>query len=373
MANQLTIRDIIELRNSFPNENLLVFNTDAVRKNKSENHPTSYVPILIKTKVVKNGKIMLGKPRPIYIKFQKVICCSSAKIPAKKDAETAKYLQIVFRYMDNDDLSKTDYQKEKWPILQKSQEEFVKAMKILNEEYVKLIKKEVESRKGCARQYRQGKTIFQFEQTMRKRTKDELEALLNDAIDDEEDEDVDADDDLVPLDYPMYRIRLNIDFYNTKKFGYMTKKNGFKYTVYDGRKRREKRFVPARIKQPDGTLEELTAHNAHEFITYASLSAGVIQFREVCFSGSGISAFISFNQLHIYKHNRVINDSIDDKDFDEMDELSACTNKETEANALEQKKIKEFVEDTIDSTPANQESVEIESDDDIDEGFDDNM
>ena len=311
-TNELTPQEVIELRELFPEENLLTLNVKKAKKNKSADFPTHYVPILIKRKgPMKNGKPTLGPATGVYMKFSKAVCGSSCKLAPKSDAATARYMQIAFRDLSKEDFEQSDYPPKHWEILQKETALFNQALTILSEEYVKMLNAE----KKATRKYRQGKTVFNFIQTHRNMTDEEK------ANRDEGDDDDDDDNDVVPLDNPLIRIRINVD-YQTRKFGWMSQKDGFMYSVFDGRKKRTGgAHTPARVKT-GGVLTDLNTNNAGAFITFMSLTGGVVALKEVCFSGSGISPFISFHQLHVWPHRRMVRETMNDEELDEMDDLA---------------------------------------------------
>jgi hypothetical protein len=309
-------KDIIAIKQKYPKECILKILADKTRKNKNEKQPTYYIPIVIKN--------LAGKYVSCNLKFGRQIITSNAKIPFGVDSETAKDVRISYRRIKDEDLEGTEYDPSKYEDLKASNKEFIEALDIIADEAIALCKTVLKS-KSDKYKINKNKTINSFRQTHREATEDEV----NDKLADE--------DDKIKLETPIYRLKLPADP-NTKKLGYFSDQKGHTYNVFDMKKASQAaknskapQKVVAKIKTPNGYVD-LDVNNAKHFISYMSLTGGVVNFDCICISKSGLSQMQKIRELHVWKHKSMSVPAIDNEDIQQAAEYGNNNEDEEEVN-----------------------------------------
>lgn len=301
MSNSsFTPKDIIASREKHEGSRLMSASMEKMRGNKNSGTPTSYIPITFKN--------VAGKQQYLSLKFVRQLITSNAKLPAKTTLDTARYLTVSYRKLKLDDLKDTEYPEDKKEGLLSSNEEFVKALDIIAEEYITCVKEDVLKHK--AKGFSVGnRKITNFKQDRRKPN---------------DDEEGDEEDGKVAME-PIYRIRLPID-QESKKVGRKMEK-GHMYIVFDMRKSeaeakltgKPKRDVIAKVMYK-GKPIDLTLSNAKHFVSFMSLTSGIINFESICLSSQGISFLCNYRALHVWRHKTMKRESIGDEERDDMAE-----------------------------------------------------
>ena len=292
------------------------FKLDAAktRKNKNKQQPTYYIPFTAKTGA--------GKRIPLALRFARQVIASNAKIPFGVSDEEARDVRVSFRQLTSEDFEPTDYEEPKREGLMQSNTEFVEALNLIADEYLELVEREVLTYKGDKFKLNKNKTVNCFRQTHR------------DAGDDEEGD----EEGKIALPHPIFRIKVPADP-ETKKLGFNSEKTGHIYVVFDMKKaskeaktvdgKKKNKPVVAEIKTSKGYVD-LTVNNAKHFITYMSLTGGMILFDSVCISKSGISLMCRFKELHVWRHRPLKVNAIDDDAVNDMAEYGASNDKDDE-------------------------------------------
>ena len=310
-SSLFTPQTLIALRQKHGKGTLFQLDVEKARVVKSHGSDTSYIPFTCLT--LSGGKCRL------VLKINKQITASSAKFPGEQNEENAKKakdVRICYRKLEQKDLEPTDHKEEKRADLLKANDEFIQACDIIDEEYTSMVENQLMKYRGSKFQLQKNKTINRIKQSERKAHKVEIE-------EDEkrpEDERI-VCDNMIKLPHPLYRFKLTAND-QTKKIGktnYNTKEH--EYIVYDLRKStKENKFksVVAKLKDTTGKLIDLTVTNVKTFITYMSLTAGIIDFDNIIISKSGISLSNKYKELHVWPHKVMKSDSINDEDREEI-------------------------------------------------------
>jgi hypothetical protein len=305
-----TAKDIIEASKKYGKGKLFKLDPTNTRSNKNTAHPTWYVPF---TCISASGKYSR-----LNLKFNKQIISAHAAIPKKMDKEKASYVTVSYRELTSDDLSITQYPEDKHNELLRGNKEFVQALNIIADEYMEMVKTQLMSKENKAlNKYKiKEKKINCYRQSLRERLPGEESHKKS--SENEEDEE-DDDNDKISLEHPIFRIRIKSDT-KTRKLGYRSDGKSHQYVVFDSNKvNKEKgtKYVPAKLKQ-NGKLVDLTLDNVGSFITYMSLTAGMINFECVCLSQTGISLICSFLDLHVAHHPKMKREQMSTEDIEEM-------------------------------------------------------
>lgn len=299
MSNSnFTPKDIIASKKKHGDSRLLKADIANTRKNKNPKQPTFYIPITFKN--------VAGKPQAINLKFVRQLISSNAKLPYGAEANEAKFLNVSFKKLAVKDLEGTEYPEEKKEGLISANEEFIEALGIIADDYLACVKEEILKYKGDKFRIIERKTNC-FRQDRR--------------VGSAEDENQD-DDGKVAID-PIYRIRLEADP-ETKKIGRASDR-GHQYVVFDMRKSEKeaketgkpKRDIVARV-MVKGKPVDLNINNAKHFVSFMSLTSGVIHFECICISRSGISIKCRFRNLHVWRHKTMKQESLGEEDRDDM-------------------------------------------------------
>jgi hypothetical protein len=305
-AQFITPREIIEIKEQSPDENILTLDIDNINYGKNKTFPTSYIPFKCKR--------LVGPPTQINLKLHQQISSSNAKISFGVLPKDAKDVRITMIKFIIDDLENTDYPEDKKLLLIQKNNEAIKALHILKSEYEDLVNTDILTYDGEKFELGDCRNINNICQTHRKASKEEKR----------DDKKLPKDERLVnkmgkiPLPHALYRLKILAD-YETKKLGYKTK-NGHKYVVFDARKaNKSNKFKPvvAKVKSK-GNPTDLTTDNAKHFITYMSLFSGLFNFDSICISKSGISLMGKFHDIHIWPHKPMTIKTIDEDEMAEM-------------------------------------------------------
>jgi hypothetical protein len=271
------------------------------RKNKNPKQPTYYVPITFKN--------VAGKQQAINLKFVRQLISSNAKLPYGAEKDDAKFLNVSFKKLESKDLDGTEYPDDKKEGLLAANAEFIEALGIIADDYIACVKDEILKYKG-----------EKFRLIERKLNCFRQDRRLGSAEDENQDE-----DGKVAID-PIYRIRLEADP-ETKKIG-RNSDRGHQYVVFDMRKSEKeaketgkpKRDVVARV-MVKGKPVDLNINNAKHFVSFMSLTSGIIHFECICLSRSGISIKCRFRSLHVWRHKTMKQESIGEDDRNDMAEF----------------------------------------------------
>jgi hypothetical protein len=308
MANkQFTPEIIIAIREKYPDQPLFKADFENVRTViKNKKITTYFVPTQFKT--------LDNKWAPMNLAFVNQIIASNANPPKTSEEKDIKHVQIMFRELTEEDLAVTDYEVSKRAALLKHNKNLTTAYAILAYEYISMVHREIipegKKKNGKIKFIQGNKKIHSFMQTHRELQDGEssLESDENTDAADQENKDDDKEDEhsnKIALPTPLYRLKLKA-VKETKKIGYETEK-GHVYTVFDMQKTNKEHKagnnvkVPAKIKS-NGQMIDLDVFNAKRFITYMSLTAGILSMDSVCLSSMGISMMNAFRELGVWKH-----------------------------------------------------------------------
>lgn len=310
-ATYFEVKDVKTAKAKCKSEPWFKLDASKTRKNKNTQQPTYYIPF-----TAKNGA---GKRIPLALRFARQVIASNAKIPFGTTNEDARDVRVSFRQLTSEDFESTDYEEPKREGLIQSNSEFIEALNLIADEYLELVDREVLKYKGDKFKLNKTKTINCFRQTHR----------------DAGDEEKGDEEGKIALPHPIFRIKVPADP-ETKKIGFNSEKTGHIYVVFDMKKaskeaktvdgKRKNKPVVAKIKTSKGYVD-LTVNNAKHFITYMSLTGGMILFDSVCISKSGISLMCRFKELHVWRHRPLKVNAIDDDAVNDMAEYGASNDK----------------------------------------------
>ena len=305
MANkQFTPEVIIAIREKYPEQPLFRADFENVRKvEKNKKVMTYFVPVHFKT--------LDGKWAHMNLAFVNQIIASNANPPKASEEKDIKHVQIMFRELTEDDLSLTDYDISKRPALLKHNKQLITAYAILAYEYILLVNREIipecKKKNGKIKFIQGNKKIHSFMQTHRELKDGEAAAETEETTDEKTDENKEENENAnkIALPTPLYRMKLKA-VPETKKIGYATDK-GHVYTVFDMQKTNKEHKagnnvkVPAKIKS-NGKMVDLDVFNVKHFITFMSLTAGILSMDSICLSSMGISMMNAFRELGVWRH-----------------------------------------------------------------------
>lgn len=301
-SNNTKPSEIIAIKEKY-NTGFLKVDVLKTRNNSNSKYPTFYIPISIKG--------LDGKWKRVSIKMTKQILASSAKIPNSVTEEEARDVRVCYREINDDDLKNSDYPSEKWDDLKKENSDFIKALDIIADEYLNVVEEQIINKKH--KQFRLGKnkTINSFRQTHRNPSDDEIN-----------NDDENIVDGQIKLPSSLFRIKIPANISTPEKKIGRIDKNGHSYIIYDARKCKKVggkiKLTPAKIRSGNGTYQDLTCLNAKHFVTYMSLTAGVIDFDSICISKSGISLMNRFTEMLVWPHKIMKTETINEDDLSEM-------------------------------------------------------
>lgn len=307
-----TPKEIIQAKAAADEAGVPWFKSDVSKTASSNANGTTsyYIPILVRN--------INGKYTPLNVVIKNQILAASAK-PPTSDVAKAKDVRITFKAINEDFLKSSEYHEEKYNTLIESNKEFIQALNIISDEYYNYVSGEFKKTNGQKYKINSQTKYYNIKQVSR-------ESGANDEVVD--------DDGKVALDTPIYRIKLSADE-KTRKIGYSKKDDKGKfshvYTVFDSKKTQRQYTVQkaadpkntkivsvvAKLKTSNG-MEDLTIDNVKKFITYLSLVNGVIAFEKISISKAGVSLLSKFRSLHVWKHNNVVIDAVNDDDLSDM-------------------------------------------------------
>ena len=309
-STMLTPADVIALREKYPLGSW--FTIDVNKARESTNNPCTFIPFTCLNKS--------GTPTRLSLKINKQIVAMNAKPPSKKkddkksdkNNDDAKEVFVGFKKFTENDLSKTIYPEEKLESILESNDELVKALDIIADEYEFHAKALANATKGKIKV--KNKTINSFRQDKRKASKEEKAEDQHRA----DEEKMLDEDDKIKLPVALFRFKLKADPV-TKKIGRVTK-NGFEYTVFDIRqstKANGYKRVPAKVNYK-GKPTDLNVINVKHFITIFSLIGGIIDFESVIVSSQGVSMGQQFRECMVSPHPPVEKEKLKEDDIQDM-------------------------------------------------------
>ena len=305
---------IVELRKAKPEVgSILKIRPDKKRDNskqgKESSYPTTYIPVdLIDAE---------GTPHKLKLAIVGQLIAGNAKPYGKNEEEIRKAdsVYIPFRKFNVEDLKISDYHESEKEAILKNNEELIKAFEIISEEYLHIVKNEIldDVHELGIIDDPVKINVANFVQSERKLTADEKKQQQN------------KKSAKIKLDNSIYRIRLNGDK-DTKLIGrnnFNTKK--FEYTVFDFRKKINTKdtksvykYEPAKLKNSNGKLLDISVSNAKHFITYLSLVGGVINFENISITKNWISLKNSFLELYVSPHKPMKQETMSEEDLAAM-------------------------------------------------------
>ena len=339
---------------------------DLKKLNPQSKYDTSYIPLVFKHV---NGKTMKVK-----VKIMEQIIASGAKAPQSADSkETPKHLQISLMKMARSEIEGGDYvpKEKKDAELQEienkrvsnnidryidNNEKLIKVLDILDESY-KQVCDDLKKNKSLDFRLKKDRkqtdiTVWSIKQSTR---------LIKET------------DEEVPLENPIYRIKLPVCNKNSKIGIWSNYHNQFKPTVFDTRKMTAKnkyQSVPARVKV-GGKLRDLDVSNASSFITYKSLIGGTISFECIVASKFGLSLSNSFYDLYVFRHkSKVVQITLTDAEIIAM--RGGCGEEDDESDAeLDESESKSNNNDDDDDDDDEEDDDDDDDEDDDDDDDDD--
>ncbi len=291
-----TPKDIKELRAKHPLDKMFKLHPEKTRTNADKQQMTYYVPYSCITAT--------GTYATLRLKFNKQIIASNAKLAASqtKDPSKAKNLLITFRRLTIDDLAKTQYKPEQYEKLIEENHELCDALDIIADAFKEMTKTQIREYEGDKFEILTDKE-FSIRQIYREPTDQEKDDPRIVEIEDEQVGKKKKKKKFIPLDTPMYRIKLPL-VGNEKLVGRLNKEKVYQPIVFDQRKcTKENKYkeVPAKVVL-NGKPVNLDMNNAKHFVSYMSLIGGDITFDDACSSKMGISQLNKFNKIHVVPH-----------------------------------------------------------------------
>lgn len=312
-----TIQEALKIKND--TGRLLNIDIKNIRRPKSEQKKgeqkgeTYYVPVYYTDPETKKNV----KPR---FRFKNQIIAGRVKC---FDLRASKDASVPFTTLTPQDLSKTDYDETKYEMFLQQNKDFIELLDTIAQDYerictVDLMDEEKEWPWGVPGTLAK-KQINHFKQTERK--PNEAEAKEKTAIN--------RKTGKVPLETPIYRLRLPIHD-ETRKVG--TNKFGSKelqYIVFDARhrtddKRSSEIFEVAKLKNKEDKYVDLTAQNVGQFLTAFSMIGGWFLVDTICISKQGISIIIKFEKVYAAPHKAITYSKITQEDLDEISTFASA-------------------------------------------------
>ena len=305
-ANYLTPENIIAFRaKNGPGKMIRrSVGKNSVRKNTNAQFPTWYLSLQFQTPE--------GSWVQSQLKFIKQVLGGNAKTPPVTGTDGPKFVNYTVREINEEMIKESDYKTSDYPDLLQRNKMFINALNILNEEFAIFIKNDIIAYEGAEFEVLSEETSS-FIQDSRKASKEEK-----------------ADDKKLPedqrkviknkikLDVQLIRFRIPIDVKTPdKRIGINTREGVHIDMVFDARKQSR---TPAIIKQKVGNETKdmyLTMDNAANFITYMSLTGGLVDF-ELSVGEKGIGIQPKLRELHVAPHRKLKKSAFADNEFDEM-------------------------------------------------------
>lgn len=363
-------KEIIKVKQMFPDEDLMKLNMGEIRSCKNKSYNTKYIPVSFKRET--------GEYKRLCLKLVKQITSSNIKLPAKA-GENPKNLLVSYRKMEDEDLKKSDYPKEKWDDLKKANTEFIDALNIIADEYDKVANSLTENTQWFLEHDFSNSDINNFRQTVRKLNKQEIQNM-------KKGKKVSC---RVALEHPIFRFKVPINS-ETKEIGTKDKDGVHKYIIFDIRKNSNKKgkykpvvakVLVGRDKKGRPIYSNLNINNAKHFVTFLSLTAGTIDFDSVCVSSFGVSLLNRFKDLHVWPHKPMKIETINEDDVSEMEGFGTSgynddeiivdepvdeetpTRRKTKKQKNKKQKTLNYDENNDDEQPLDEDSAEDEDDD----------
>ena len=298
MSNYYTYpEEIIELKKNNPDENVFVYDLEKMRQNKNTQHPTHYIPILIKR--------LKGKPTRLNLKWTDQVIMANAKIPYGTTEETASDVRITYKKLNEEDLEASEYSAGSKKILLEKNAIFIQAMSIIHNDYLALITQ----------------LLGEKNTTIKRAKKNDISSFCQTHRNAKEDEESD-ENGKVPLERAFYRFKVKKS-YDSDYFERNTK-SGKVPIIYDARKKEGKRYKRAVYKyKKNGKIkkEPLTVKNAGKFLTYLSLTSGCNSFDSICISSKNISLSGSVSELIACPHKKIKMDTLTSEEMEQSEAL----------------------------------------------------
>lgn len=294
-STAFTPKEIIELHKEHEGK---LFKLDTEGTKTSADGKSMFIPFSCITRSGAYAKFRL--------KINNQLACSNAKKPAGlKPTDAIKKITVSYKRLTAEDLEISEYKNFQKVDLLKFNNELCDALDIISKEYIKMIKEQLMTYKGDKfRPIKKDCKIFNIVQTNRD-PKDNSETT--------------DEDGKVPLPVPIFRIPIPVDP-KTNKVGKSYGDKGFSYVVFDGRKKtKETNYanIPARLVNSSKELVDLTADNIKDFLTYLSITTGIIRYDTICCSKVGISMQYEFMEIIVSPHPKLKNVSILPEEADE--------------------------------------------------------
>ena len=328
---EITPEEIIQLREKYPDECLIKINFTKARQNKNPNMPTHYLPVEIK-------RLVGGKYTPIMLKLLHQIVGSNARPATVKKSESdddkqqqqnPRYVQVKYYKLTQEELEKTDYKPETFGKLLDINDKLVQALDIISTDYERAVNEQLIGDKHQAMTYKvtSKKVIFNIRQSERQMSDEETNLAKKGELDPSLEV---TEDYKIVLDRPLYALRIPMDP-ETKRLGQKDfKTKALRHIVYDMNLRKKNgEITPATIWNATKTKRlPLDMDNCKHFITYCSLTSGLVNFKEVCISKSGISLTNEFRDLHVKHHKPMSTPLVSSEDLDQADEFGGSADTE---------------------------------------------
>ncbi len=310
-SSSLTVREIISAYEAKGNDPL--FKVEYEKMRKADKQATFYYPLLFRRSD--------GVYIPLRLKFNTVLSCSNANFSSFQ-AENPTQVSVVYRAVSEEDLKDTEYKEHQKATLVKKNEEFAHALNIIADAYHLAVKEFVSSKHKNVRESKpKSKKISCFRQTHRERKSNEA---VDEVKEQKSEEDEDEDEDIVPLENPLFRVSIAANP-TTKELGrYIAKEGRHIYTVYDLRKKTaDGKPMYAKVasgKDANGNIiyKPLDVYNAKNFITYMSLTGGLVTFDSICVSSSYISMPTKFFEMFVLPHRKMKMNTLEASEIDDM-------------------------------------------------------
>lgn len=262
-------------------------NTPAVKPN------TWYVPIQTLTL---DGTYVHN----VNFTMSKQLFAGGAKVQPTFTPETAKYITVSMRKLNDEDLATSMYPKNKHADLLKQNDECIEMLNFIADELYALL----DDMRINHADYGANKP------------KDEIHSFCQEVI-----KNVTTGQE-TQLTNPIYRFRVDIDR-QSRQLGRGFTTGGqwqFNPIVYDAKKKDKKGSpMAATVDNPETkTSEPLTAANCQHYLTYMSLFSADFSARQAIIFKDGLSAPINIHKAYVYSHPRRQNTVAVPDDLDEF-------------------------------------------------------
>jgi len=331
MTVTLTPKDIIDSSKHFNGDIFDIVIEDMVDNSakKKAIYDTTWIPIVFKKIIIDSkGGISIKKMQIKKLCFEMVLTASRAMTPPQDEGAKPKNMLLMFKKMTLDEIRSGDYV----PKQRNTEEETAREIKQIEEYTEELFNKTSEfvdaldaiaegHDKLCERikeTYISNPNIYTFnmgkEPSWIKRDKKGAiigyEPIIR-SIKQSNRKDSKNKNNLIPIDVPLFRLKLPVNVNNGKL--QLTWKNNnsnveeVKPYVYDARKtiidvrNNVTTLVTAKYKT-NGRLHDIDIDNAAEFITYKSIVSGHIEFPKLVISKQGFTIVNSIKQLVVKRH-----------------------------------------------------------------------